>query len=576
MSWLFGAVALSIEHKNRFGKIHAAPLFTEESDDLYIACGGIEGTCRWGAFPQLNTGLRGWAVLGTGIRLEGDHCTFLSSDDWQNLLSVPKPDLSQLNGHFAIVRWDANKVEVWTDEIGLRTLYVAPTEFGYCFSSRLDWIAQATGNSEIAFDELGAQWLLTNKLTYGCLLKNVVRVGPGGYASISPASFVSHHTPWLPVIAETTEHALLETLSSFLSPTLHEGTTLSLGLSGGFDCRVVLSLLVAKNQPFVAHSFGSDADPDIATAKRIANMFSIPLHQFESGLPSVDATIALIRKYAAQTCLISPVSSVLKLRYYDAMHRGGMLLIDGAFGEVSRRQLGNRMLSRGVAVLRSGNPALLFPLLRLGRSKIFQPEMENLMHRAVMLEIESVWHEMPDVADIGAENFVDLFSLHTRAANSCPGPQDWIDSRIVNYMPYLQPSFLREVFHAPLQERRNAKLHRRAIRAHCPALASLPLVKDGVTYPFSLGTIPSWLWRRGMGMLGKEYHEPYIHQLLSHLKVFVLDTAHSRATKEFAPYAHDDIVALVRAYYGGRSDLASQVDWWLTFELWRRSLRAEA
>jgi hypothetical protein len=572
MSWVFGAVCSAIagERHERFAAIHARPLQVLRSDMFYVACGGLTETCH---YSDANTAADGWCVLGTGITLHGGRCSLLSRNDWQTILSAGEPDLSRVDGHFSIVRWVSGAVDVFIDEIGIRTLYIAPIEGGYCFSSRLHWLAQAMGTVEISFDELGAHWLLTNKLAYGSFLKNVVRLGPGGRAKIVPNMLEATSTPWLPVIAETTDNSLVQTLTAFVQPELSQNKRLSLGLSGGFDSRVLLALLAsASDRRFALHSFGGTENPDVAIPKRIASELSLPHDQFDEPLPSVDETISLVKEYVAQTNLITPVSAVLKLRYYERMHQRGCILIDGGFGEISRRQMGNSLLRKGASALREGNPEILFSLMRQFRADIFRPEIVVEMRRQALLEIESVWRAMPSVSDIGVENFVDLLSLRARVANNSPAPQDWIDSRIVNFMPYVQPSFLREVFHVPLRERRNARMYRRVIHSRCPILTSFPLEKSGATYPYSFGTISSWIWRMMKTKLGRKYDEPYNHQLLLHIKEFVLDVAHSSAIYAFDAYDRPKVVHLVDTFYSGKRELASQVDWWLTFELWRRAV----
>lgn len=573
MSWVFGAVcsAIGAERGKRFAAIHADPLHTVRSETFYAAYGGLNETCH---FSESNTAAEGWCVIGTGIRLQQGRCSILSRDNWRVLFAHREPDLARLNGHFCILRWFDETVEVRIDQIGIRTLHVAPIEGGYCFSSRLDWLAQAIGNAEISFDELGAHWLLTNKLSYGSFLKNVVRLGPGGRAKISPNMLEATDTPWLPVIAETTDNTVVQTLASFVRPEIPQNKTLSLGISGGFDSRLLLALLTADSHyRFVLHSFGGNDNPDVAIAKQIAHELSLPFEQFDEPLPSVDETISLVKEYVAQTNLVAPASSVLKLRYYDLMHQRGRVLIDGGFGEISRRQMGNSLLRKGASTLRDGNPERPFSLMRQLRADIFRREIHAEMRRQALLEIESVWQAMPSASTIGAENFVDLFSVRTRVANTSPAPQDWIDSRIVNYMPYVQPSFLREVFHVPLRERRNARLYRRVMQARCAMLSRFPLEKNGVTYPYSFGTIPSWIWRMMKTKLGRKFDEPYNHQLLAQLKDFVWDVAHSSETLSFDAYDRANVVQLVEAFYSGKSELAPQVDWWLTFELWRQSLK---
>lgn len=576
MSWLFGAVhgSLSDQLTNRFRSIHASPKHTFVSPQIYVAAGGIDETCHCGRFPTSESQSHsGWALVGTGIRLVGDRCAFLSSTDWGAILMQPSPDLSSLDGHFCIVRWNDDTFEVWTDEIGLRTLYVAPLEGGYCFSTRLHWLAQATGFSDVSFEELGANWLLANKMRYGCLVKGVTRVSPGGYATITARSFTWRTKSWLPQIADDEHSPLIHTLNGFSRPHIAEDKVLSLGLSGGFDSRLLLSQLsVTSPSPFVLHTFGADENPDVAIAKRIAHDFKIHIDQYNEPLPPLDDCVFLMKQYVAQTCLIAPVSSLLKLRYYRSMHENKRLLIDGAYGEILRRQLGNSLIRKGKGVHRNCNPEAIFSMKELFRASIFLPDVEEIMRTSAMQEIAEVWQGMPSVDSIGIENFIDLVTIRTLAANSCPAPQDWIDSQILNYMPYTQPTLLRDVFRTPLRERRNARLARRVLADSCAALRNYPLAKEGTTYPYPFTTIPAWAWRKGKETLGMKFDEQYAKQLLLHTREFVQDMVRSAETKSFGAYDYPKVARTVEDFYRGSHQLASQVDWWLTFELWRRSL----
>lgn len=578
MSWLLGAVhnALSSDLKQRFRSIHSTSIQSYLSEKIYVTIGGLEDTCRNGLFPgDESQSCRGWAVVGSGLRLQKDDCKFLSSADWQDILRRFDPDLSTVNGHFCALRWNDDSVEVWIDEIGLRTLYVAPLDGGYCFSTRIDWLAQAACLNEISFSELGAAWLLTNKLTYGSPIQKVTRIGPGGRARITANSFTSTNHSWLPEFTDESNSSLINTLEAFVHPVIPDNTSLSLRMSGGFDCRLLLSLLMSKkNRSFALHSFGSPKNPDVLIAKQIAYQVRIPFTQYDEPLPTVDQTISLLEKYIAQTGLVSPASSMLKLRYYDQMRRDGKTLIDGGYGEISRRQMGNRLLRNGSRILQEGNPDVLFATLKMHRASIFNRDIEKEMRVAAKREIAKAWDGMPPIRSIGIGNFVDLFLIRTRVTNNSPGPQDWIDSQIVNYMPYAQPSFLREVFRTSLAERRNARLYRRVIRDKCSALSRFPLAKDGVTYPYSFTTIPAWVWRTAKEKLGMKYEEPYRRQLLLHLREFVQDIAYSDQTRQFSPYDHPGILYAVKSFYDGKDEFASEVDWWLTFELWRRSLNS--
>ena len=89
--------------------------------------------------------------------------------------------------------------------------------------------------------------------------------------------------------------------------------------------------------------------------------------------------------------------------------------------------------------------------------------------------------------NIGIDNWIDLFALRTRLPNASAPEQARSDSEFINYMPFIQPAFLKRVFETPVPERKNSKIFHEIIDDNSPMLKHFPLVKDGVIYPFRLG-----------------------------------------------------------------------------------------
>jgi hypothetical protein len=577
MSWLFAAVAerLGPHHLKQFQSVHASALQSFSSQSLYVAVGGLEETARFHlTSPSPSEVPSGIAVVGTGIRLSEGFCEFLTTDEWAKLLSSPSPDLSSLDGHFVALRWKGDTLEAWTDQIGLRTLYAAHIPEGHIVSTRLDWVARASGCSAIDVDQIGSSWLLTNQMAYTSQVHGVSRIGPGGVVRCTPRSLTFQSSAWTPEFRDDPTASMMQRLEGLLAPRIESPRVLSLGLSGGFDCRLLLALLCKRQNPFVLHSFGHPQDPDVVMAKRIAEGEGLA-HAVFTG-PPVDGQgfLARLQDYVAQVGIIAPASLLLKVQYYPQIHQQQRILIDGGYGEISRRQMGNRLLRRGPGVLRRGNPEDLFRLFRARRPSIFTREVEERMTAGARRELADVWHAMPPAKEIGAENFVDLLSIRTRVANNGAPAQQWIDSQIVNYMPYAQPSFLREVFRTALRERRNGRLHRKLIRDVRPSLTSYPLTKEGVLYPYSLGTVPGWICRATMRAVGKKWVDDSPHTFLHHIREYVQDVAHSDIVRTCSLYDYRKVRHDVDSYYAGSSQLVETVDWWLAFELWRRSLHA--
>ncbi|MBN2017457.1 MAG: hypothetical protein JW794_04920, partial [Candidatus Cloacimonetes bacterium] len=54
---------------------------------------------------------------------------------------------------------------------------------------------------------------------------------------------------------------------------------------------------------------------------------------------------------------------------------------------------------------------------------------------------------------------------------------------------------------------------------------------------------------------------------------YVYDTLHSEGAKEFLYYDYSYIKEIVNEYYKGQTGFAKDVLWWLTFDVWRRTIQ---
>jgi hypothetical protein len=55
------------------------------------------------------------------------------------------------------------------------------------------------------------------------------------------------------------------------------------------------------------------------------------------------------------------------------------------------------------------------------------------------------------------------------------------------------------------------------------------------------------------------------------MKEYLLDVVHSKETIEYPAYEFKKIEKKVQEYYAGAKNLSGEINWWLTFELWRRN-----
>ena len=318
MSWILGYIAeiLSEDTRNKLSTITPERLHFVNNGRLYIAAGGIPQTCLSGRFPTEtgNQSDSGWIVCGLGIRRVDDHCVFLSSVDWESILSRSSPQLHAIDGHFVACRWDSESVEIYSDQLGQRTLFVTRTKSGMCFSTRIDWIAQFCSITSIDFREFGSKWLTFNQLTYGSDLRQIERIGPGGYGRLTTKTMSLKSAVWTPLVEKDVgPETFLSTLSAFINPTVEEPTRLSLGLSGGLDSRLLLSILLHQRSNFEIHVFGDEGDPDVQVSNRIVHSEGLSSLFLHDPLPDADKCMLLLRDYAAQAGVCVPATQIMRL-----------------------------------------------------------------------------------------------------------------------------------------------------------------------------------------------------------------------------------------------------------------------
>jgi hypothetical protein len=579
MSWIFGVWSRYPTEVDTsvFSRCHDRPLHTYYSRGIYLAAGGIDETCHL-HFPSTPDD-PGWVVVGTGLEWKDRRVTILTKENWGSRLSpsvnAATSRLEMLDGHFVIIRWTPNEISIRCDQLGQRTLYYVETEKEILFSTRLDWLAQVTGKTEIDLDAFGSRWLTYNQLSYDSCIKGIGRVGPGGQV-VFPKG-VSARTSfayWNPGFSNGRVETAIETLEGFTSAALSQPQKLALGLSGGMDSRFLLAILTRKTErDFGVYSFGDPEDPDVAIAMELAQRLGRTHTLFNDPLPSLDQCLDRIKAYVAQTQLIEPAASGVRLGYYDRLYAEGRMMIDGGFGELSRRQYLNRAATFGSSAIEGGDVNGILKHLRVPRGQIFLPDVMAMLERGTVNALRVLLDAMPSPRDIGIGNFVDLLAVRTRVPNFGAPEQARLDCALLNFMPLVQPSFLREVFALDLRYRKNARLQKDYIVRHARMLTRLPLVKGGSTYRFGLPLAAVHAVTVAKMKMGRCYRDRSTEMFLKNAEEFIRDLVASARVSSCPLYDMSTIRKAVNAHYSGVPGHAGTVHWWLTFEFWRNSLK---
>ncbi len=577
LSWIFGYIrtpdgpppGVEAEH------IHPKALRSIRTPRVYVAAGGIQQTCQFGDVVGPDKEETNWICLGTAFRRDSTQAHTLKKEDWNRLLLQRNPPLQALDGHFLVLRVFEDRIESFSDPLGLRMLFVLQKPKICYFATRQDWLAPCAGGLEIDFDVFGARWLTFNQLSHEALAKGVRRTGPGAVAVLKAVETRIDNTLWSPPTMESTAADFVDAFGAFTAPSGPTVRSMSLGLSGGLDSRAVLAFLLDRlsADEFGVHVFGAPDDPDVRISRQIANKFQLTHRHLRADLPPPVELVPRLANFAASVCAAEPATAYLKVRHYEMLHGMGQSVIDGGFGEIARRQFFNRLLLRAPKAIDTSDFSRMLDLMRVHRASIFLPDLDDLMWSGALRQLESTWRSLPDVRTVGRAFLLDLLAIRTRLPNYDGFEQARMDGVVASWMPFAQPSVLRTLLTLPANLRSNSRMLKALIRKQAPELRHIALVKNGITYPFGLGTGGAWLWAKTKSSLREVPQDSDNLQALQHLREFILDRIDSQDVRNFSAYDYRLLRTICHDFFAGRQENLSTIDWWLSFDLWRESLK---
>jgi hypothetical protein len=563
MSWFIGFCGEKEKNKLDKAKLPESQIF--ESEDFFIAVGS-KGFLSSSFFEKNDIV---YAVAGVGIDLKNKK--FLNKEDWGKYLtvkSIDKPD-----GHFCGIIKYKEEVRLFTDVTGLRDILIFQNDDGIYFSTRTYFLTKVLP-IEINFHEFGSRWLLINQISGESIFKNITRLCKGDSLTILGAQCKLEKNNWMPVkVNPDYADRFEEKLTSLIYLGLENNYNLSLGLSGGFDSRLILSYLIKSDfTNWGTHTFGDPKSPDSIISGIIAKDLKLRHTHYFSNLLNSSELVSKIQRYVLQTGVVGPASSILNLQYYDHIDKENTIIIDGGFGEIYRREFAYRLLFNTKDAIYNIEIEKIANNLRLNRADIFNNDVKLIMEDGAKAQIQNIIGQLPPASEIGIENWLDIFSIKTRMCNFEGPEQSRVDGLVLSYMPFAQRSLL-EMFSAiPLKDRINGKFLRSLLKKNSPRLTKYSLVKGDVICPYFLSSMQSRVYAKVKTKLGLNYKNEIRNEFLNSLKEYIFDTIQSASFKNCEYYNHKNVRDIVNEFYDGNKLLASQVDWWLAFEIFRQSL----
>lgn len=565
MSWIFGFSGnLSEQKKLSLSSIYPPPILKIDKPRMFIAAGGSGYTLNYSAEQR-------WIVTGLGIEIDSDRSRMMLKQDWEK--RIAGNSLRDFQGHYLLVKWDDDKINFYSDPVGLRTIYFYKDKTGVYFSSNLDWIISIMGKIEIDFKEFGSRWMTFNQLSNNSFIYDVLKLPPASSAEIITGTVKLQSDTWFPELSSSNPENLFGILKSYLLISLPDSLKMSFGLSGGLDSRFLLSLLLQnKKQNFNIHSFGYNDDADLQIAKKISDELALKCFFLQPHGMGSGQFLNKAGDYIAATQLIEPVSSYIKLAVLNNKYFEDKLLVDGALAEFARRQFLNRLLIKGKNALLNRKYPEVVRHLMVPKPGIFKPEFNEMMFESAIEQLKKIYETLPDPGEIGAENFVDLMIVKYRIPNYFGPEQSRLDNILPGFMPFAQRNTISASLGIPVEQRKNSQIFYKAIRDFYPALEDFPLVKNSTIYPYGLPSLASYAYTRIKKTFRKNSSVDALMNLFRTHEKAIKEIITRDEVREYRPYNEEAVMCIIDEFYSGKNTNTDDLNWLLTFEIFRKKL----
>lgn len=138
-------------------------------------------------------------------------------------------------------------------------------------------------------------------------------------------------------------------------------------------------------------------------------------------------------------------------------------------------------------------------------------------------------------------------------------------------MPFADIDMIKNIFKVRVSDRKNGKLFNYAIKKLNPHLTDIKLVRGNKIIPFTTNNFLSALYSKIFPLFVKEENQDQ-KRFLGFVKEFSQDILTSAEVNTYEPYDKNFINNLRDRIYANDINCIKDLDWFLSFEIYRRSL----
>lgn len=564
MSWIYGFLHKEQEHAPATALRET--LAEYHSPALDIFAGGHRQTLQSFDYPG-KKGVKVF-VMGNPILRSGDDYRYPAAEDWTDLLAS-EAKLQAMDGHWLLLIANRQGVVAYNDSLCKRSLYIHEDESRIFFTSDLELLRQVCRPS-LDMHLFGAYWhsifpplVATSSFapTHKSCYKDVQMLGTGGKAEITRSGLKMSLKLWNP---NTQPMDLEQRVANMTLLPFRAGRKVTIGLSGGMDIRPLLAIILGAKQQVSAVHTGSDRISDYRVAASIAKHLRIPfrfLSPEDYGGGWDQACQYLVRRGLG----FNPANNDSE-GYYPIINKDCDVFMTGYFGELYRFRFLPAYLASTVKSRRMNYHALARIFYRDPPS-FFVPDARRQMQQGYWSELKENAALMPPSKDMPNTMWLHLFLLRYGLRRIIMPGMSWLDTLLVDHMPWLQSSIISGHWSYGFVRQLNEGLHRRLVKRHCPALEVFPISLGDVSAPYSTRQIPmkikTWLHYKGKPLLDLNRNSIFMRENKAH----ILELRQDSATRDDPAIDQKRLDEIINGFYNGDNSQANALLSYLSYAL---------
>jgi hypothetical protein len=561
MSWLFGILRKkgtgfpSFELNEEFQKVETPTLFLTISNNNHSSF-----------LRQSSNFLQ--AIVGIPI-IEKNGCKKLLIDE---LNHNPKSVIPEnLFGHYVLLSYNKNKLEIKNDVLGLRELYYFENNEHFFFSTRIDLLRLY--NNELSIDTIhfSSLWLSNFQISNNSIISNIEKLGPGGKIHFDEETVKVIHSQYSIETNIKDRNNFSKIVSPYCKIKSDSNETISLALSGGIDSRFIVSILTKIEQDFICHTFLNEENNDIEIAEKICKSLNVK-HEL---IPRLHNNLGIneqkILDYYKSIPPVIPITQLMDFGFYGLKYLKSKLILDGGFGGFYRRQYLNKIYISGFKNFDLNNLSSIKNALYAPKPIIFNSVFNDKLVNNYALEIKNLISKYNSPANKSElVRVLDLISVRCMLANIYSAGQTILDQEILSIMPLAQKDVIDYGINMSLEEKLNNKSIKSNISNNNPLLTKINLVNNNTQLSYSTNYklfMVKLLIKRKL-YRSRNYDR---YKILFASKEYVIDTLNSNYIEQNPYLDHKNNLKIAHKFYEGDTSLSSYLDWLLTFILWSKA-----